>query len=132
MAITNLSGEELLKEYLKVKVINEKQGRTPRENTKKLQEKVFDIVKSVIASEQFQNEGHFEITPVDIAQIIDAEEWESLKGKDNAAKRAYKVRVIKDFITTCCEAEGVDHKVVANKGEKTVVFITKKPTKTKK
>lgn len=132
MAITELSGEELLKEYLKVKVVNAKKTRTPREDTEKLREKVFDIVKSVIASEEFQTSGHFEITPADVAEIIDKEVWDSLKGKDNAAKRAYRVRVIKEFITTCCDSEGVDHKVVANKGEKTVVFITKKPAKTKK
>ena len=127
MGIRNLTPEDLLAEYGKIKTKNKGTERTPRV-TKDKQE-LTGYVKSLLDiefnSDEFKNAGTVSIAPADFGEAI-YDDWDTLVGKDKAPTKAYRVRTIKEIIESYTKEKGYFPKVAeGGKGKRTVVSIFK-------
>lgn len=131
MGIRNLTPEDLLKEYGKVKEKNKDTERAHRISKDK--EELIGFVKTLLdvefASDEFKNNGIITIAPADFGEAI-YDDWATLKGKDKAPTKAYRVRTIKEIIENYTKEKGFFPKVQeGGQGKRTVVDIFKEATK---
>lgn len=133
MAIRNLTPEELLAEYGKIKEKNKGKDREPRTSTAR--EELIGAIKTLMdvefASDEFNSKGFVVVAPADFGEAI-YDDWKTLVGKDKAPTKAYRVRSIRDCITDYVKKKGYytpEKPTEGGKGKRTIMTIYKEEPK---